>query len=293
MELLKTLQSCKAQGLAVHPEISHTNLFKRVAGNCYLEFVMTGEKILYSPYYTLLRGEESPELSEFISGSEDFLDRLKSFLTDSLYAYTAIIEANSYYLSSNQDIFIARLLNYADSRLLVKFYSHNANEIAQAYDDKIYIGRDFIDLHRFERDAFGLPCCFQSLLDQNDKLQERAQKKLRYYQDYKKTYLDEIDYLSREACAEMEKRLKFFPGGAGKVPRTRLQDISDHLLYLQNIVIELRDFTAEFEYLLRQREENSFVKQLTKFTVDIKNTIKYCNKLNYFITARLNRFNLV
>lgn len=293
MELLKTLQRCKTQGLAPYPEISHTNLFKRVAGNCYFEFVMTGEKILYSPYYTLLRGAESAELSEFIGSSEAFLDRLKTFLTDSLYVYTAIIEANSYYLSSNQDIFIARLLNYADSRLLVKFYSHNANEIAQAYDDKIYIGRDFIDLKRFERKAFGLPNCFQSLLDQDEKLQERARNKLRYYQDYKKTYLDEIEYLSREACTEMEKRLKFFPEENGKVPRIKLQDISDHLLYLQNIVIELRDFTAEFEYLLRLREENSFVKQLTKFSVDIKNTIKYCNKLNYFITARLNRHSLV
>lgn len=293
MELLDALQSIKNTGLDSVPGIKHTNLFRRVRDNFYFEFVMAGEKVLYSPCHILLRGEEPIALNDFITSSEGFLEQLKVFLIDNLFVFTAIVEANSYYLSSNQDIFIARLLHYEGSRILVKFYSHNANEIAEAYDDKIYIGRDLIDLCKFSKKHFGLDSAFQSLADQNQKLQERAKIKLRYYDDYKKQYLDEISYLSLEIKGEMEKRLKSIPEGPEKLSGIKLQDISDHLLYLQNIVIELRDFTAEFEYLLRKREEKSFVRQLTKFTVDIKNTIKYLNKLNYFITAKITKFSPV
>ena len=78
------------------------------------------------------------------------------------------------------------MIHKNDSKFEIKFYSHYEDELQNSYNDKIYIGRDFINLDQFERKYLGLKSYYLSLVEQNKKIQDRAKHKLRYYEDYKK-----------------------------------------------------------------------------------------------------------
>lgn len=291
MQTLNALKSFAGKRLANYPAINHTNLFKRIAANFHFELILKDEKFLISPIYTLLRGEAVPELVDFIGANEEFLDSLKEFILNSLYIYSALIEENSYYLCHEDDLIIARLIHRRQVEFEVKFYSHLQEELLNFYSDKIYIGRIFVNLHKFEKEKFGLNEYFLSIKEQNDKIQERAHHKLRYYDDYKKSDLDEIDYLSKEVAGEALERLKLFsPKAVKSIPTIELNEMLDHILYIQNLMIELRDCATEFETKLRLREENNFVKHLTKFSKDLVNDIKYLTKLFYLISLKISKF---
>ena len=291
MQTLNALKPFANEKLTNYPHITHTGLFERITRNLHLELIIKEDKYLLSPLYTLLRGEMVDELRSFVSQNEEFLDSLKEFIINSLYVYSAVIEENAYYLSHDQDILIARLLHREELEFEVKFYSHYQEELLSAYNDKIYLGRIFIDLKKFERKNFGLNDYFHSILEQNTKIQERARHKLRFYEDYKKSDLDEVDYLSKEVTAEAMERIKLFPkGNPREIPTVDLMEMVDTILYVQNLMIELREFTQEFENKLRIREENNFVKHLTKFSKDLINDIKYLTKLFYFIGLKISKY---
>jgi hypothetical protein len=294
VEILNVLKKFNGQRLDNFPEIHHSNLFKRIRDNFHLELFLKGDNILFSPFYTLLRGEMFPELGSFLAQNEEFLDSLKDFIVNSLFVYSAVIEENANYLSNEQDIIIGRLMYRAHSKFEVKFYSHYQEELQNAYNDKIYLGRIFIDLKKFEKDYLGLNEYFQSILEQNAKIQERALHKLRYYEEYKKPYLDEIDYLAREVHSEAIERIKLFPKENLKnAPTIALVESIDNLLHIQNLMVELKDFTLEFENKLRLGEETNYVKYLFKFSKDLINDIKYLSKLYYLISNKISKYSII
>ncbi len=294
METLNILGKFSGKRLDNFPTIQHTNLFKRIRENFHIELFLKGGHTLFSPYYTVLRGETFPELAGFLALNEEFLDSLKDFIVGTLYVYSAVIEENSGLLVNEQDIFIGRLRHRERDRFEVKFYSHYQDELESAYNDKIYLGRAFIDLRKFEKEHLGLHEYFQSILEQNAKIQERAIHKLRYYDDYKKPYLDEVDYLVKELNTEALERIKLIPKNDLKsVPTVTLIESIDNLLILRNLMVELKDFTVEFENKLRLGEETSYVKYLFKFSKDLTNGIEYLSKLCYLVSQRVSKYSLV
>lgn len=291
MGTLEALSEFKDKKLDNFPEIVYSNLYKKVMGSFHFEFQLDEGTYLFSPYYTLLIGESHPELLEFVSNNEAFLDSLKKFLLTSLYVYSALIEENSYYLSNPQSIMIARLIHKREARFEVKFYTHYDDELLTNYKDKIYIGRDFINLKKFERKYLGLKKYFLSLIEQNDKIQDRARQKLRYFNDYKEPYLDEINYLVRETVSDAMDRIKFYKENKlADIPNRNLQEGLDSILYMLNLMIELRDLTQEFENKLRIREEIDFVKYLTKFLKDLIDGIRYMRKLSCMMHLRISKY---
>ncbi len=273
------------------PEIKYSNLYKKVLNNFYFEFVSDKEKFLFSPLYTLLIGEPPADFRDFLSQNNLFFDSLKSFIVNALFIYSSIIEENTYYISDPQSIFIARMITHGDGKFELKFYSHNEDELQNSYSDKIYIGRDFINIHQFERKYLGLKSLYLSFIEQNKKIQERAKHKLRYYKDYKKPYLNEIDYSVKEMVSDSIDRIKM-------TPETKIIDIStvklietlDNILYLQNLMTELRELNIEFENKLRMNKEIGFAKYLTKFSKDLKNGILYLRKLSTHMHLRISGF---
>ena len=259
-----------------------------------LELFLKGNNMLFSPFYTLLRGEQFSELDNFLAQNEEFLDSLKDFIVNSLFVYSAVIEENANYLSNEQDIIIGRLMYRDHYKFEVKFYSHYQEELQSAYNDKIYLGRIFVDLKKFEKDYLGLNEYFHSILEQNAKIQERALHKLRYYDEYKKPYLDEIDYLAKEVNSEALERIKLFPkNGLKNTPTITLVETIDNLLHIQNLMVELKDFTLEFENKLRLGEETNYVKYLFKFSKDLINDIKYLSKLYYLISNKISKYSII
>lgn len=261
--------------------------------NFYFEFVSDKEKFLFSPLNIPLFGEPPVEFRDFLSLNNSFFDSLRDFIINSLFIYSAIIEENTYYLSDPQSIFIARVIAHGDGKFELKFYSHYKDELQNSYSDKIYIGRDFIDINQFERKYLGMKGLYLSFIDQNNKIQERAKHKLRYYKDYKKPYLNEIDYSVKEMVSDSMDRIEM-------TPETKIRDIStvklvatlDNILYLQNLMTELKQLNIEFENKLRISKEDNFAKYLTKFSKDLKNGILYLRKLSCHMHLRISGFSI-
>jgi len=290
---LEALSEFKDKKLDNFPGIVYSNLYKKVMASFHFEFELDEGTYLFSPYNTLLIGEQHRELLEFVSNNEVFLDSLKKFLLTSLYVYSALIEENSYYLSNPQSIMIARLIHKRETRFEVKFYTHYDDELLTNYKDKIYIGRDFINLKKFERKYLGLKKYFLSLIEQNDKIQDRARQKLRYFTDYKESYLDEINYLVQETVSDSMDRIEFFKQTKmADIPNANLMEVLDSILFMLNLVIELRDLTQEFDNKLRIREENDFVKYLTKFLKDLIDGIRYMRKLSFMMHLRISKYSI-
>lgn len=293
MELYSVLKKNAGSVLENYPDIRHSNLYKKVIDNFYFEFVSGDEKYLFSPLYVVLRGNPPGEFKDFVSQNNSFLDSVKIYILNSLFVYSAIIEENAYYISNPHNIIIARLIPRQEDQLEIKFYSHLEDELQNSYNDKIYIGRDFISLKDFYRKYLGLKSVYLAFIDQNYKIQERAKQKLRYYDDYKKPYLDEIDYSIKEMVSDSMERIEL-------IPETRISEIStvklvealDNVIYLQNLMTELRESTREFENKLRLNNEINFAKYLTKFSKDLKNDILYLRKLSTYIHLRISNFSI-
>jgi len=293
MELLSVFKEYNDKKLDGFSEIVYSNLYEKVMNNFYFEFNIKGENYLFSPLYTQLSGASLPALSLFIAENELFLNSLKKYILNSLFVYSALVEENSYYLSSAQSVFIARITHKREHRFEVKFYSHYEDELSLSYKDKIYIGRDFINLRKFERKYLGLKKYFLSLLEQNDKMQERAKHKIRFFDEYEKPYLNEIKYLVKEAFRDSMDRVKLFrETSINHIPAIKLKDVLDNVIYIQNLMIELRDFTSEFESKLRLREETDFVKYLTKFAKDLKDALRYLRKLTFYLHLKISKMEI-
>jgi hypothetical protein len=290
---LEALKEFKEKALENYPKIVYSGLYKKAMESFHFEFELDEGNYLFSPFYTQLIGEKHRELEDFIASNEVFLDSLKEFILDSLYVYSALIEENSYTLLNPHSVLIVRLIHKREFRFEVKFYAHYEDELLNNYKDKIYIGRDFINLKKFERKYLGLKKYFLSLIEQNDKIQERAVQKLRYFEDYKKNYLDEINYLIQEAVSDSMERIKLFKETKlADIPKVKTMDALDNILYLSNLMAELRDFTQEFETKLRQREENDFVKYLTKFSKDLLDGIRYLRKLTCMMHLKISNYSI-
>lgn len=291
MGTLEALKEFKAKPLTDFPEIGYSNLYKKVLNSFHFEFEVDGGNYLFSPLYTIMIGENPPELDEFISENEAFLDSLKKFILNSLYVYSALIEENSYYLLNPSSMLIARLIHKRDERFEVKFYTHYDDELLTNYKDKIYIGRDFLNLKKFERKYLGLKKYFLSLIEQNDKIQDRAKHKLRYLEEYKEPFLDEVNYLVRETVSDATERIKLFKQTKmSDIPKSNMMEVMDSILYLSNLMIELRDLTQEFENKLRLHNENDFVKYLTKFLKDLIDGIRYLRKLSCLMHLNISGY---
>lgn len=293
LQTLEIFKEFSNKKLDNYPEIVYSSLFRKVSDTFHFEFQgdKEDEKYLFSPYYTQLRGASLPELSEFVGQNETFLDSLRGFIITSLFVYSALIDENSYYLTNPQSIFIARLLYKKDARFEIKFYTHYKDELLESYDDKLYIGRDFINLEKFDRKYLGLKKFFRSLVEQNEKIQERARHKLRYFEDYEKPFLNEIEYQVKETVDDAMERIKLFPEvKLANISKVKLVEVLDNVLYLLNLMIELRDLTEEFENKLRLREENDFVKYLTKFSKDVIDGIRYLRKLSCQMHLKISNY---
>ena len=294
---MKTIEVFKKYNTKVvesHPKITYPPLFERALKNLYLEFIVkkdeqTEEKVLFSPLYVPVSKEIDIELAEFISNNEKFFDSLKEHIITSLYFYSAIIEENSYYVCDKNSIIIARFIHNEDERFELKFYSHLEEELISSYNDKIYIGRTFIDLNDFFRKNFGIKDLIISLNEQNIKIQDRAKKKIRYYDEYKE-YLNEVNYLVNETKNDVLDRLELITESTVKeISENKLSETVSNLNFIQNLLIELKDFNLEFENKLRIGNEMNFVKYLTKFNKDLHVDIRYLRKLICLINSRITK----
>ncbi len=270
------------------------DLHQKVRKNLYLELGTGAVLYLLSPSYSVLHPTPNETIGELVRRKETVLDHLKDSIIQSLAAWSALLEVNSYFVEQNNFLLLARLREKDSDgrRYEIKFYTHAPLEILTRYEDKIYIGRDFLDLYHFQRKYFGIRELIASLKDQSVKLVDKGKEKLRKPLDYTSFFQEikeSVGELNTESLSLHESKPPAIDWA--KLSEQDLIDINAQYRAINHYLIELHDEVGEFENLLRFKMEIDFVRYVTKYKKDITNLISYFNiKINGALGDRILHF---
>ena len=267
------------------------DLHQNVLKNLYLELGAGPVLYLLSPSYSVVTPTPNETVNDFISNKENLLDYLKEYIIKNLAVYSVLLDVNSYFAEQNNYLVLARLRerDSGGRRFEIKFYTHSPRELLTNYRDKIYIGRDFIDLFHFRRKCLGVKELMVSIKDQYEALLDRAEEKLNEPLEYK-SFFQEIKESVNELRSESLMILQSLPPylDFNKLKGKDLIEINAQYRTINHYLIELNDEVAEFENLLRFKKETNFVRYVTKYKKDLANAISYFNiKINGCLTEKI------
>ncbi len=256
------------------------DLQQKVLKNLYLELGTGPVLYLLSPSYSVITPTPNETINDFLSKSEDLLDYVKEYIVQNLAVYSVLLDVNSYFAEQNNYLVLARLRERDSGGRLyeIKFYTHSPRELMTNYKDKIYIGRDFIDLFHFRRKYLGVKELVNSVKDQYEVLLDKAEEKLKEPLEYK-SFFQEMKESANELRNESLSILQSLPPylDFNKLKNKDLIEINAQYRIINHFLIELTDEVAEFENLLWQNKENSFVRYVTKYKKDLANAISFFN----------------
>ena len=267
------------------------DLHQNALSHLYLELGTGPVLYLLSPSYSVINPTPNETISDFIRKKENILSYLKDYIIQNLTVYSVLLDVNSYFIEQNNFLVLARLRekDSGGRRYEIKFYTHSPRELMTNYQDKIYIGRDFVDLYQFKRKYLGTKDLIVSSKEQYDMLLDKAEEKLRKPLVYK-SFFQEIKEYVNELSGESLQILQSLPPylDFAKISGEDLIDINAQYRTINHYLIELRDEVAEFENLLRFKKEMDFVRYVTKYKKDLTNDISYFNiKINGYLQAKI------
>ncbi len=277
-------------GLPQQKPVLFDKLHQSTLKNLHLELGSGPILYLLSSSYSVINPTPNELLSDLITKRADLLNYLRDYIIRNLSVYSVLLDVNSYFIEQNNFLVLARLRERDSNgrRYEIKFYTHSPLELIKNYKDKIYIGRDFIDLFQFKRKYFGLKELITSLKEQNDGLLEKAEQKLKRPVKYK-SFFQEISEYVNELHSESFDVLESLPPhlDMAKLSGNDLIDINSQYRSINHYVIELRDEVSEFESVLF-KSETGFVRYVTKYKKDIANLISYFNiKINGSLSQKI------
>lgn len=292
MNEVEELTKLNFESLPELKPILHDDLHQNVRKHLYLELGSGPILYLLSPSYTVINPASNEVIDDFIRKEENTLDYLKEYIIQNLTVHSVLLDVNSYFIEQNNFLLLARLRekDSGGRRYEIKFYTHSPRELLTHYKDKIYIGRDFIDLFQFKRKYFGVKNIISSLKEQYESLLDKAEEKLKkplkfksFFQEIKE-YINELQSESLLILQPLPPYLDF-----QKVSSDDLINIDVQYRSIKHYMIELNDEVAEFESNLRANEENDFVRYVTKYKKDIANTLSFFNiKIHGIISERIH-----
>lgn len=267
------------------------DLHQNVLKNLYLELGTGPVLYLLSPSYSVINPSPNETINDFITKKDNVLHYVKEYIVQNLAVYSVLLDVNSYFVEQNHYLVIARLRerDSGGRRYEIKFYTHSPRELMTHYQDKIYIGRDFVDLFHFRRKYYGVKELIDSLKDQYDALLDKAKEKLKNPLEYK-SFFQEIKEYVNELRSESILILQPLPPYLDfkKLEAKDLIDINAQYRIINHYLIELNDEVAEFENILRFKKETDFVRYVTKYKKDLANLISYFNiKINGNLTEKI------
>ncbi|MBM3284661.1 MAG: hypothetical protein FJY81_02205 [Candidatus Aminicenantes bacterium] len=291
MNEIEELSRIDVQSLPPLRSIVLDDLHEKALKNLHLELGSGPILYLLSPSYSVLNPIPSEQVSDFLARSENLLDYVRECIIRNLAVYSVLLDVNSYFVEQNNYLVLARLRekDSGGRRFEIKFYTNSPLELTTHYEDKIYIGRDFIDLFNFKRKYFGVKEMIISLKDQNEVLIDKAQEKLKTPLEYK-SFFQEIQELVNDLRSESLLILQSLPPylDFSKLSEKDLIDINAQYRTINHYVIELHAELDEFENILHFKKENDFVRYVTKYKKDVTNLISYFNiKITGFLTQKI------
>jgi len=267
------------------------DLHQKALKHLYLELGTGPVLYLLSPSYSVINPTPNETISDFLRKKDNILNYMKEYLIQNLKVYSVLLDMNSYFVEQNNFLLLARLRerDSGGRRYEVKYYTHSPRELMTHYKDKIYIGRDFIDLFQFKRKYLGIKEMIVSLKDQYEVLLDKAEEKLEKPSEYK-SFFQEIKEYVNELSSESLLILQSLPPylDYSKLKGEDLIDINAQYRSINHYLIELRDEVAEFDNLLRFKKEIGFVRYVTKYKKDLTNIISYFNiKINGYLSEKI------
>ncbi|MBC8357636.1 MAG: hypothetical protein H8E54_01650, partial [Candidatus Aminicenantes bacterium] len=289
MNEVEELSKIDIKNLPALRHILLDDLHQKVLKNFYLELGTGPVLYLLSPSYSVVNPTPNETINDFIKDKENLLNYLKEYILQNLSVYSVLLDVNSYFAEQNNCLVLARLRerDSGGRRYEIKFYTHSPRELLTQYKDKIYIGRDFIDLFHFRRKYLGVKELIISLKDQYEILLDKVEEKLKEPLEYK-SYFQEIKESVNELHNESLLILQSLPPYLDfkKLKGKDLIDINAQYRAVNHYLIELNDEVAEFENLLRFKKETDFVRYVTKYKKDLANAISYFNiKINGYLSG--------
>lgn len=292
MNEVEELTKLNFESLPELKPILHDDLHQNVRKHLYIELGFGPILYLLSPSYTVINPASNEVIDDFIRKEENTLNYLKEYIIQNLTVHSVLLDVNSYFIEQNNFLLLARLRekDSGGRRYEIKFYTHSPRELLTHYKDKIYIGRDFIDLFQFKRKYFGVKNIISSLKEQYESLLDKAEEKLKkplkfksFFQEIKE-YLNELQSESLLILQPLPPYLDF-----QKVSNDDLININTQYRSIKHYLIELNDEVAEFESNLRSSNENDFVRYVTKYKKDISNTLSFFNiKIHGIISEKIH-----
>ncbi|RLE01247.1 MAG: hypothetical protein DRI99_04360 [Candidatus Aminicenantes bacterium] len=267
------------------------DLRHNVLKNLHLELGSGPVLYLLSPSYTVINPTPNETITDFIQRKGGVLNYLKEYIVRNLAVYSVLLDVNSYFIEQNNFLVLARLRerDSEGKRYEIKFYTHSPRELLTNYSDKIYIGRDFIDLFQFRRKYLGVREFINSLKDQYENLIDRAQEKMRHPLRYKSFFQEIKEYLN-DLLNESHNILQSLPPYLDyeKLTSKDLVEINAQYRSIKHYLIELYDEVCEFENLLHFRREIDFARYVTKYKKDLGNLIAFFEiKINGELCSRI------
>lgn len=272
----------------------YDDLYQGVLKNLYLELGSGPVLYLISPSYSVLNPSPNETVTDFITRKEPLLDYLKECILQNLSQYSVLLDTSSYFIEQNNYLVLARLRERDSEgrRFEIKFYTHAPQDLMTHYEDKIYIGRDFMDIFNPKRKYLGVKDFIVSLKDQFETLLDKAQVRMKNPLEYR-SYFQEIKESVNELYTESLLSLQTLPPHLdfAKMNGKDLIDVNAHYREVNHFIIELHDEVEEFENLLRHKKETDFVRYVTKYKKDISNLISYFNiKVNGLLAHKIYQF---
>jgi len=256
------------------------DLQQKVLKNLYIELGTGPVLYLLSPSYSVITPTPNETINDFLSRSENLLDYVKEYILQNLAIYSVLLDVNSYFAEQNNYLVLARLRerDSGGRRYEIKFYTHSPRELMTNYKDKIYIGRDFIDLFHFRRKYLGVKELVNSVKDQYEALLDKAEEKLKEPLEYKSFFQEmkeSVNELRNESLVILQSLPPYLD--FDKLKNKDLIEINAQYRTINHFLIELCDEVAEFENLLWNNKENNFVRYVTKYKKDLANAISFFN----------------
>jgi hypothetical protein len=256
------------------------DLQQKVLKNLYIELGTGPVLYLLSPSYSVITPTPNETINDFLSRSENLLDYVKEYILQNLSVYSVLLDVNSYFAEQNNYLVLARLRerDSGGRRYEIKFYTHSPRELMTNYKDKIYIGRDFIDLFHFRRKYLGVKELVNSVKDQYEALLDKAEEKLKEPLEYKSFFQEmkeSVNELRNESLVILQSLPPYL--NFNKLKSKDLIEINAQYRTINHFLIELCDEVAEFENLLWNNKENNFVRYVTKYKKDLANAISFFN----------------
>jgi hypothetical protein len=272
----------------------------RVLEELYLEFFFSRCRFLITPacrYITTGKADaqEIAQLEGILAQRQELIDELKRYLMYGLTLYSALLETNSYDIAVNDHLVIARFVGVRDA-FEVKLYTSRAEDLPARYEDKIYLGRDVLRLHRLDRDHFGLRDMRHMLREQTIKLRRRLDEHApeRVRKTLERDFLADLQELVEDFSTVAGEILKDYPPAfpGDELDWRTLLEMNRRFRELKHRLVEADGMLQDMEKALYKKAPHA-TRYVTKFRKDVTNDVNYIMlKVNGRISDAVNGIRL-